>query len=120
MWVAGSPPAPSVMKQFTNELGITVQTAYGLTETFGPLSTYQEDPTWRSEGKEGISEIDLMNKCVIQCPDMTVEDIQVLDPDSLHPVPHDSTTLGEVMIRGNIVMKGYLGNESATLEAFRG
>lgn len=46
MWVAGSPPAPSVITQFMAELNIQVQTAYGLTETYGPISTYNYDDAW--------------------------------------------------------------------------
>ena len=49
MWTAGAPPPPSVIRRFSEELGISVQTAYGLTETYGPVTTHMLDPEWTGE-----------------------------------------------------------------------
>lgn len=121
MWAAGSPPPPSVIKQMENELGIHIQTAYGLTEVYGPSTTFNQDPNWKisEEEKDGfITTEDLYNRKIWQSRNVLIEDVQVLDPKTYQQVPADGTTLGEVMFRGNVVMKGYLNNPKATEEAF--
>ncbi len=116
MWTAGSPPPPSVIQEFQDVLGINVQTVYGLTEVYGPVTSHIVDPHWISV--ENISREELMNHSIVQARDILKEDIQVLNPETLQKVPADGKTLGEVMIRGNIVMKGYLHNPKATEESF--
>jgi fatty-acyl-CoA synthase len=116
MWTAGSPPPPSVIQQFQDVLGIDVQTVYGLTEVYGPVTSSIFDPEWVRV--DNLSENELMNRKIVQARDILKEDIQVLDPETMERVPPDGKTLGEVMIHGNIVMKGYLRNPKATEECF--
>lgn len=115
MWTAGAPPPPAVIKRFSDELNVTTQTAYGLTETYGPISCHNPDPTWLTTG---LTAEETLNKCTYQVGDATIERLIVCNPETMESVPADGKTIGEVMIRGNIVMKGYLNNESATLDAF--
>lgn len=117
MWTAGASPPPAVIKRFMDETGIKVQTAYGLTETYGPISSHVPDPMWE---ENGLTAEECLQKCTYQVGDASLESLQVLDPETLVPVPADGKTIGEVMIRGNIVMKGHLNNEEATAEAFKG
>ena len=117
MWTAGAPPPPSVIRRFIDEIGVTVQTAYGLTETYGPISCHNVDPVWLEEGETDDS---ILERCTYQNHNALVEDMTVRDPETMLEVPHDGTTMGEVMIKGNIIMKGYLNNETATNEAFMG
>lgn len=116
MWTAGSPPPPSVIQQFQDVLGIETQTVYGLTEVYGPVTSHIIDPDWIRV--ENLSQEELMNRSIVQARDILKEDIQVLNPETMEKVPSDGKTLGEVMIRGNIVMKGYLHNPKATEECF--
>ena len=97
-------------------LGFSITHVYGLTETYGPAAICEKHASWeqlplgkRAElnGRQGVR-------------NHMQEAITVLDPDTLDPVPHDGETMGEIMFRGNIVMKGYLKNASATHEAFAG
>lgn len=117
-WVAGAPPPPSLMKEFKDEVGVDVQTAYGLTETYGPNTCHIEDPRWLKDPK--ITEQDLYARAIYQTKNTLQDDIKVLNPKTMQSVPPDGKTLGEVMIRGNIVMKGYLNNPKATEETFEG
>lgn len=115
MWTAGAPPPPAVIKRFSEELGVSVQTAYGLTESYGPVSTHIPDPEWT---KSGLSPDETLLRSTYQSADTTLEDFGVINPVTMQEVPADGTTIGEIMLRGNVVMKGYLGNEQATEEAF--
>lgn len=119
MWTAGAPPPPSVIRRFSEELGVSVTTAYGLTETYGPITTHIPEPEWTS-GSTPLTADELIARCTHQAQDAMMEEIKVMDPDSMTEVPADGTTLGEVMIRGNIVMSGYFKNPNATAEAFAG
>lgn len=107
MWTAGSPPAPTVIRQFMKELGIQVQTAYGLTESYGPISTYTTDPEWlvdsddvsaagkqEKKGKK-LTDDELCGRLITQCRDIMVEDVQVMDPETMKAVPYDGQTLGK-------------------------
>lgn len=126
MWTAGSPPPPSVMRRFEEELGVTICTAYGLTETYGPISTHIPHDPYTSADNNGVvdtaavgvlvpDEVALLTR---QSMDAGVTAIKVLDPETLLEVPPDSRTLGEIMIKGNVVMAGYFKNPAATEEAF--
>ncbi|RYY84750.1 hypothetical protein EON63_08635 [archaeon] len=126
MWTAGAPPPELTIHKLRSELNVHAQTAYGLTETYGPISTYAcYDPPKQSEGMKGGGTSSgepytEMNRLMVQHKDTMMDIIKVLDPTTLHPIPSDGKTLGEVMVKGNIVMKGYLDNEKTTEETFKG
>jgi fatty-acyl-CoA synthase len=113
--IAGAAP-PAAILEGMERIGVLVTHVYGLTETYGPASVCEKQPTWealplaeraRLNGRQGV-------------PNHLQEAIDVRDPDTLDPVPADGVTMGEIMFRGNIVMKGYLRNPLATEECFRG
>ena len=113
--VAGAPPPASVFKRM-EEIGFNVIHVYGLTETYGPSLGCVNQPDWaRLSVDERVAK-----KSRQGVPYTLLEDAQVLDPTTLLAVPHDGKTLGEIMVRGNLVMKGYLKNPQATAEAFAG
>jgi len=112
---AAAPPPPPVIAAM-QKLGFNVTHVYGLTEVYGPavVCDWQEDwnalePTEqaRRKGRQGVRY-------------HVLEDLTVADPKTLEPVPSDGETMGEVLFRGNVVMKGYLKSPEATDEAFRG
>ncbi|MBC7583256.1 MAG: acyl-CoA synthetase [Tardiphaga sp.] len=113
--IAGAPPPMAVLSGAEN-IGIKLTHVYGLTEVYGPASVCAEQPGWdelppaeraRLKRRQGV-------------PYPLQEAVTVLDPETMREVPRDGETIGEVMFRGNIVMKGYLKNEKATQEAFEG
>jgi fatty-acyl-CoA synthase len=115
VYTGGAPP-PAAVIQGMEELGFSVTHLYGLTETFGPATVGVVQDGWT-----GLSLTERARRMARQgVPYPTVGDLLVADPDSLVPVPADGETVGEILIRGNTVMKGYLDNPEATREAFRG
>ncbi|MFN0163408.1 MAG: acyl-CoA synthetase [Burkholderiales bacterium] len=113
--VAGAAP-PGAMIDGMEKMGFELTHVYGLTEVYGPAAVCARQPEWadlpvaervRLMGRQGV-------------PYTLQEAIAVLDPDTMQPVPADGVTMGEIMFRGNITMKGYLKNEKATREAFAG
>jgi fatty-acyl-CoA synthase len=90
--------------------------AYGLTETYGPAVMCAWKPEWDAESPETRARL----KSRQGVPYHVLEDVQIIDPETMTPVPADGETIGEVMFRGNIVMKGYLKNPKATAEALAG
>ncbi|MGE5615548.1 MAG: acyl-CoA synthetase [Bacillota bacterium] len=113
--VAAAPPPASVIEGM-NRMGFDITHVYGLTETYGPATVCAKHPEWsglpfdeqvRLNGRQGVAYL-------------LEEGMTVLDPESMRPVPWDGETMGEIMFRGNITMKGYLKNAQATEEAFRG
>jgi fatty-acyl-CoA synthase len=111
--IAGAPPPVAVI-QGAEEIGITLTHVYGLTEVYGPASVCAEQPGW---DELPLSELAMLKRR--QGVAYHLQDkVTVLDPETMKPVPHDGETIGEVMFRGNIVMKGYLKNERATKESF--
>jgi fatty-acyl-CoA synthase len=113
--VAAAAP-PAAMIEGMERIGFDITHVYGLTETYGPASVCAKHAAWsvldigaRTErnGRQGVR--------------YTVEEgMTVMDPETMTPVPRDGETMGEIMFRGNITMKGYLGNPKATAEAFAG
>jgi fatty-acyl-CoA synthase len=112
---AAAPPPEAVLAEMRNA-GFNVTHVYGLTEVYGPAVVNEWKDEWnaldgaeqaRKKARQGVRYVPL-------------EDLNVIDPDSMQPVPADGRTLGEVMFRGNVVMKGYLKNPEATAEAFAG
>ena len=112
---AAAPPPESVLAAMKGA-GFDVVHVYGLTETYGPAVVNDWKEEWDSlpEAERGPR----MARQGVNYPGL--EDLAVLDPETMQPVPWDGQTLGEVMFRGNIVMKGYLKNPKASDEAFAG
>ncbi|NMG31375.1 AMP-binding protein [Aromatoleum evansii] len=113
--IAGAAP-PAAIIEGMERIGFDITHVYGLTETYGPASVCAKHPEWdelpianRAErnGRQGV-------RYHMQ------EAITVLNPETMEPVPADGETMGELMFRGNLVMKGYLKNEKASAEAFAG
>ena len=113
--VAAAPP-PAAMIEGMERLGFDITHVYGLTETYGPAAVCAKHDSWKEltvdqraerNGRQGV-------RYHMQ------EAITVLDPVTMEPVSRDGKTMGEIMFRGNLTMKGYLKNPKATEEAFRG
>ena len=113
--VAGAAP-PAAMIEAMAQIGFDITHVYGLTEVYGPAAVAVKRASWadqtlaeqtRLNGRQGV-------RYPLQ------EAMAVLHPETLAPVPADGQTMGEIMFRGNIVMKGYLKNPAATAKAFEG
>jgi fatty-acyl-CoA synthase len=114
-FTAAAPPPEAVLAAM-KDAGFNVTHLYGLTETYGPAVVNDWHGDWDAlapaeqaamKARQGVRYLPL-------------EALDVLDPKTLEPVPRDGETMGEVMFRGNVVMKGYLKNKSATEKAFEG
>jgi fatty-acyl-CoA synthase len=112
---AAAPPPEAVLSAMA-EAGFAVTHLYGLTETYGPAVVNEWKRAWDALDKGPRT----AKKARQGVRYAALEDLAVLDPQTMEPVPADGETMGEVMFRGNIVMKGYLKNEAATAEAFAG
>jgi fatty-acyl-CoA synthase len=114
LFTAGAPPSPTIIGQMA-ELNFELTHVYGLTETYGPFTMNVRPP--------GFEELPPQERARLQSrqgvPNVVAGDVAVMD-DQMAEVPRDGETLGEVVMRGNVVMKGYYRNEEATEEAFRG
>jgi len=113
--VAGAAP-PASMIEGMEEMGFDLTHVYGLTEVYGPATVCAKHAHWdelpigeraRLNARQGVRY-------------HLEREVCVLDPQTLLPVPHDGETMGEIMFKGNIAMKGYLKNPKATHEAFEG
>jgi fatty-acyl-CoA synthase len=113
--VAAAPP-PAAMIEGMGQIGFDIVHVYGLTETYGPAAICAKHEEWknlpleeqvRHNGRQGVAYL-------------LEEGMDVLDPETMKPVPWDGETMGEIMFRGNITMKGYLKNPVTTEESFRG
>jgi fatty-acyl-CoA synthase len=113
--IAGAAPPAAVLAKM-ERIGIELTHVYGLTETYGPATVCVKQDDWADRTLE--ERVQLNGRQGVTYP--LQEEVVVLDPATLQPVPADGKTVGEIMFRGNIVMKGYLRNESATEEAFAG
>jgi fatty-acyl-CoA synthase len=113
--VAGAAP-PAAMIEGMAKIGFDITHVYGLTEVYGPASVAVKRASWAGES---LSEQTRLNgRQGVRYP--LQEGMSVLDANTLAEVPADGGTMGEIMFRGNIVMKGYLKNAKATQEAFAG
>jgi fatty-acyl-CoA synthase len=113
--IAGAAPPVAVLEG-AECIGIKLTHVYGLTETYGPASVCAEQPGWDDLPADARAQ--MKRRQGVSYP--LQEQVTVLDPETMQEVPRDGETIGEVMFRGNIVMKGYLNNEKATKEAFAG
>ncbi len=113
--VAGAAP-PAAILEGMERMGFSITHVYGLTEVYGPAAVCAKQEAWASlplaeqarlNGRQGV-------RYPVQ------EAVTVMDPETMQPVPADGETMGEIMFRGNITMKGYLKNPAATREAFEG
>ena len=113
--VAGAAP-PAAMIEGMARIGFDITHVYGLTEVYGPVTVCAWHEMW--------DELPIEQQAVykarqgVNCP--VLEGLMVADPQTLEPVPSDGSTIGEVFMRGNVVMRGYLKNPKATREAFEG
>jgi fatty-acyl-CoA synthase len=112
----GGAPPPSAVITAMESMGFRVTHLYGLTECYGPATVCAWQAEWDKLSPARRAE--RMARQGVRYP--TLEDLMVADPATLAPLPRDGRTLGEVMLRGNTVMKGYLKNPGATDEALRG
>jgi len=113
--VAGAAP-PASMIEGMARIGFDITHVYGLTEVYGPASVAVQRPAW---AQQSLSEQTRLNgRQGVRYP--LQEGMTVRDPQTLQAVSADGQTMGEIMFRGNIVMKGYLKNPQATAEAFAG
>ncbi len=113
--VAGAAP-PAAIIEGMRKLGVNVTHVYGLTETYGPSGLCAAQAGWNDLSLEEQAKLHARQGV----PYPLQDSMRVLDPETLKPVPADGETLGEIMFRGNIVMKGYLKNPEATQAAFAG
>ncbi len=112
---AAAPPPEAVLSAMA-EQGFDVTHLYGLTETYGPATVNDWKAEWDAFDGAGRAK----KKARQGVRYHPLEDLTVMDPETMERVPADGETLGEVMFRGNVVMKGYLKNPKATAEAFKG
>jgi fatty-acyl-CoA synthase len=114
-FTAAAPPPESVLSEM-REAGFNVTHLYGLTEVYGPAVVND----WHSDWDVLPAEEQASLKARQGVRYHALEELDVLDPETMKAVPRDGTTMGEVMFRGNVVMKGYLKNKPATDQAFEG
>jgi fatty-acyl-CoA synthase len=115
MMTAGAAPPAAVIEGMERR-GFKITHVYGLTETYGPSTVCAWHDEW--DGRDNEERARLKARQGVNYP--VLDGLMVGNPDTLAPVPWDGATMGEVFMRGNIVMKGYLKNPSATDEAFVG
>ncbi len=113
--IAGAAP-PAALIEGCESAGIALTHVYGLTEVYGPAAVCAKQESWAAlplseramlNGRQGV-------------PYALQQAVAVLDPETMLPVPADGETMGEIFFRGNVVMKGYLKNPTATEDAFAG
>jgi 3-(methylthio)propionyl---CoA ligase len=114
-FTAAAPPPEAVLAAM-KEAGFNVTHLYGLTECYGPSVVND----WHAEWDTLPAAEQAMKKARQGVRYGALEALDVRDPETMAPMPHDGETLGEVMMRGNVVMKGYLKNKAATEKAFSG
>ena len=116
---AGAPPSPTVIKAIRH-LGIDIIHVYGLTETYGPYAVCEPDPSWSELSGDELS-VRMARQGVGM---LTADRLRVVrtdgDRDELVDVAADGAEMGEIVMRGNVVMKGYLDDPERTAEAFAG
>lgn len=112
---AGAAPPAAVIAGM-ERMGFGVAHVYGLTETYGPCVVCDPQPEWERLGADERAE--MLAKQGVRAH--LQDEVMVADPDTLEPVPKDGETMGEILMRGNMVMKGYLKNPETTRASFAG
>jgi fatty-acyl-CoA synthase len=112
---AGAPP-PAAVIAGVEAMGFEVTHVYGLTETYGPVTICAWHKEWDAESPEQRARLKSRQGVRYQM----LEGLMVADPDTLEPVPRDGETMGEIFMRGNNVMKGYLKDRKESEQAFAG
>ena len=112
---AGAPP-PSIIFEKMKKLGFEVMHVYGLTETYGHILQCAWNDEW--DGLDQDNQNEIKARQGVRYPN--TEGVVVMDPETMKPIPHDGKTMGEIMIRGNVVMKGYFKDKEATEKAMEG
>ncbi|MBL4858382.1 MAG: AMP-binding protein, partial [Erythrobacter sp.] len=112
---AGAAPPSSLLAK-ASATGFDITHTYGLTEVYGPCAVCEWHPEWDALSQD--EQATLMARQGVGYP--VVEEIAVINPETMLPVPQDGVTIGEVMFRGNVVMTGYYKNPEATREALSG
>ena len=115
MMTAAAPPPATVIAAI-EALGISITHVYGLTEVYGPAVVCAWKPEWQQLPVEERARLKARQGVAYELQ----EDCAVLDPETCQPIPADGATMGEIVMRGNIVMKGYLKSPEATAKAFAG
>ncbi len=114
LFTPAAPPSPTIISQMA-ELNFQLEHVYGLTETYGPFTINEPPP--------GFGSLDAVERARLRArqgvPNLLAGEVRVVD-DEMHDVPRDAETLGEVVMRGNVVMKGYYRDPEATEKAFAG
>ena len=113
--IAASAPPPSLIEG-CERIGIELTHVYGLTEVYGPAAVCAVQEDWA--GRDVHERAALLSRQGVRYP--LQEGMAVLDPQTMQPVPRDGATMGEIMFRGNIAMKGYLKNPNTTALSFAG
>ncbi len=113
--VAGAAP-PAAMIEGMSKIGFELVHVYGLTEVYGPAAVAVKRTSWANESLSEQTRLNARQGVRY----MLEEGMTLMNPDTMKELPPDSETMGEIMFRGNIVMKGYLKNPSSTAKAFEG
>ena len=114
-FTAAAPPPESVLTSM-KAAGFNITHLYGLSETYGPAVVNEWHQDWNQLNENDQASL----KARQGVRYLPLESLDVMNPETMQPVPRDGKTIGEVMFRGNVVMKGYLKNKSATEESFKG
>ena len=112
--VGGAAP-PAAMIEGMEKMGFEILHAYGLTEVYGPVLISVQQDEWAGLALQQRAELNSRQGICKQLE----QAVAVLDPETMQPVPADGETIGEIMIRGNVVMRGYLKNPEATAAALK-
>ena len=113
-FTAAAPPPENILTEMKAS-GFNVTHLYGLSETYGPAVVNE----WHQEWDDLDDDLQASLKARQGVRYLPLESLDVLNPETMEPVPHDGKTIGEVMFRGNVVMKGYLKNKQASEESFK-